>query len=191
MYPFIKQFAPAIALAFVLPGHSTLAKTLEDYEAQGQQLAMQAKGQLGSQLMQALQQGGPTYAVSFCHTQAISITDRVAQEVGAGIKRVSDKPRNPLNQANAIELNVINSMKALLAKGQTLSPVVQEHSETVTGYYPIVTNPMCLNCHGAEGTQIAPETLTVLRTLYPQDKATGYDINQLRGVFVVDMTKSE
>ena len=59
----------------------------------------------------------------------------------------------------------------------------------VTGYYPITTNGMCLQCHGEKGTDVAPTTLTVLEALYPEDQATGYAADELRGVWVVEMPK--
>ena len=33
------------------------------------------------------------------------------------------------------------------------------------------------------------KTLAKINQLYPNDKATGYDVNQLRGIWVVEMTK--
>jgi hypothetical protein len=48
---------------------------------------------------------------------------------------------------------------------------------------------MCLQCHGKPGTDISEATTAKLRQLYPNDKATGYGINELRGIWVVEMNK--
>jgi len=48
---------------------------------------------------------------------------------------------------------------------------------------------MCMQCHGKANEEILPETLTKLTKFYPADKAQGYDINELRGIWVVEMNK--
>jgi hypothetical protein len=54
-------------------------------------------------------------------------------------------------------------------------------------YYPILTNAMCLQCHGKPEEDIKPSTLSKLHMLYPQDKGVGYEENELRGIWVVEM----
>ena len=46
---------------------------------------------------------------------------------------------------------------------------------------------MCLQCHGSKGIDIAPETLKVIEEKYPNDQATGYTENQLRGIWVIEL----
>jgi hypothetical protein len=48
---------------------------------------------------------------------------------------------------------------------------------------------MCLQCHGDPANDISPETLNKIQTLYPDDAATGYKTNELRGIWVVEMPK--
>ena len=48
---------------------------------------------------------------------------------------------------------------------------------------------MCLQCHGNKENDISTGTLTKINTLYPKDKAIGYGINQVRGLWVVEMIK--
>ncbi len=60
------------------------------------------------------------------------------------IKRVSDQPRNQLNIANEKEIKYINLFKERIANGEKLKPEVV----TQQLYVPIITNPMCLQCHG-------------------------------------------
>ena len=59
----------------------------------------------------------------------------------------------------------------------------------MTGYYPITTQAMCLQCHGNPESDIAPETLSAIERFYPEDLATGYGENELRGIWVVEMAK--
>jgi hypothetical protein len=165
--------------------------SLEDYRMQGLQAAMQTKGALGGQLMEAIQAGGPENAVAFCNTQALPITRDMSDKLGLDVSRVSDQPRNPANAANDEELEIIAALKDALANGQPPLPTLRAANDTVTGYYPIVTNAMCLQCHGTEGVDIDPATLAVIDSRYPQDRATGYGENELRGLFVVKMPRAD
>jgi hypothetical protein len=46
----------------------------------------------------------------------------------------------------------------------------------------IVTQPLCVACHG---TALAPDVASALARLYPSDRATGFAVGDLRGAFVV------
>ena len=52
-----------------------------------------------------------------------------------------------------------------------------------------MTNIMCLQCHGKPDKDILPNTLTKIGSLYPEDKAIGYGVDELRGIWVVEMDK--
>ena len=161
----------------------------EGYLKTGKYIAMQTKGNLGKYLIQALGSMGSEGAVEFCNTRAIPITDSMAIALSASIERVSDKPRNPSNQANESELEYIRKWKEAKELGEALAPEVMEIDGKVVGYYPIVTNQMCMQCHGAPKKEINAATLAKINTLYPTDKATGYSIEEIRGLFVVGMDK--
>lgn len=159
------------------------------YEQLGLQYAMQTKSVLGKNLLQAINTKGTENALEFCSTKAYPLTDSMAVVLNASIKRVSDKNRNPQNAANADELAYIQKGKTMLQQGQPIPPQVQEREGKIVAYYPIMTDQMCLQCHGKPEEQILPPTLEKIATLYPEDKATGYDLNQLRGIWVVEMDK--
>lgn len=177
--------APAMGQA------SAEGNALDDYRMQGLKAAMQTKGALGGELMKAMEAGGPENAVAFCNTRALPITEEMSSKLGMDVSRVSDQPRNPVNAANDEELAVIAAFKDALARGQQPVPAVREHQESVIGYYPIVTNEMCLKCHGTEGKDISPATQTAIDARYPDDQATGYGEKELRGLFVVNMQRTE
>ncbi len=150
--------------------------------------AMATKSVLGKNLKQQLKQGGSLGALEFCNTYALQLTDSVKAYFGVQIKRVSDKPRNEKNGANVAELNVIESFKTTLNKKESIQPMETYFDEEVVGYYPIVTNAMCIQCHG-EVNRIEESTLDKIKTYYPNDKAIGYKSNELRGIWVVSMPK--
>jgi len=166
-------------------------QTPADYRRYGQQLAMQTKTELGSNMKKSLKEGGPVPTVSFCKTRANPIASEMSERLGAAIKRVTDRPRNPGNAASDEEMEVIEQFREALASGEQPKSAVRETQEHMIGYYPVVTNGMCLQCHGVPGADIAPETLAAINAEYPEDRATGYGANELRGIFVVTMDKQQ
>jgi len=162
-----------------------------DYLELGRSIANQTKAELGKNLMAAVKKDGPAKAVDFCSTRAIPLTDSMAVVLNAKVKRVSDKARNPKNQANDLELAFIEELKAAIAKGEKVSPKVTEVNGKMLGYYPIETNDICLKCHGTPNKTINSATLTAIKNKYPNDKATGYKSNEIRGIFVVEMNKKD
>lgn len=159
------------------------------YTELGMNIANGTKAQLGKNLMTAIKEHGAAGAVSFCNTRAIPLTDSMAKVYSAYVKRVSDKPRNPDNKASEIEIEYIKQMKAQLAAGEEPKAIITESNNMVIGYYAIVTNKMCLQCHGSKNKDILPETLANIRKSYPNDAATEYGENELRGIWVVEMDK--
>ncbi|WP_422081967.1 Tll0287-like domain-containing protein [Ulvibacterium sp.] len=166
--------------------YATTGNAEKRYANKGLGHALATKAQLGRNLMKAINEKGTQGAVEFCNVKAIPLTDSMSVMQNAVIKRVSDKPRNPKNQANAKELEHINFFKEQIASDNSVEPIVEEQDGEVNFYYPITTNTLCLQCHGNPNEQIEPETLAVLRNLYPKDKAVGYGINELRGIWSIN-----
>ena len=154
-----------------------------------QKYALEAKGVLGKNLMNAINTQGTEKAIEFCSTKAIVLTDSVSKAVNATIKRVSDKPRNPINRANENETAFINELKQKISKGEKMTPKFSESESEITGYFPIETNALCLQCHGSKDSDITPNVLKKIELLYPKDEATGYKENQIRGLFVITQNK--
>jgi cytochrome c553 len=160
-------------------GHDTAAAIDSLELAMG--YAMTLKQTLGKNLLAALEEGGPVYALDFCNTRAIPLTDSVSQSLGIEVVRLSDKPRNPNNKADAEALAVISKMQAELAMGNEPKGIMQVNR----AYFPITTNDMCLKCHGVPGTSIKAQTMAAILERYPGDQAIGYSVPALRGVFRV------
>lgn len=159
------------------------------YEDLGRDIANKTKAELGKNLMAAVKNEGVVYAIDFCNTRALPLTDSMAVFLSAGVKRVSDKPRNPANTANKDELAYIAALKSAKTKGETLAPKVTERGGKMVGYYAIETNQMCLKCHGTPNKTIEPAAMKAILSKYPKDQATGYTDNEIRGIFVVEMEK--
>lgn len=155
----------------------------------GMKYAKSTKSELGKNLMSAIQNEGVLHALEFCNVHAMPITDSMASIHDAKIKRVSDKNRNPSNAANSTELAHIESFKYTVANHKEPEPIIEENENSVQFYYPIITNDMCLKCHGKPEKQITKKTYDKILKLYPEDKAVGYDINEVRGIWSIEFNK--
>ena len=157
-----------------------------DYTSIGLEMAMSTQKVLGKNLKAAMKKGGPKHALKFCNTRAYPLTDSMSVALNAKIRRVTDKARNSANQANATELAHIQTFKDAIDKGNKVSPIIEKNNGTVRFYAPILTKKVCLKCH-APADKINGEVLMSIKDLYPNDAAIGYGLNQVRGIWSIEM----
>ena len=140
------------------------------------------------QLKQALQKGmaeGPVAAVNACHLEAPAIGRSFAAD-NIRVGRSSHRLRNPANTPSSWMNEIINGY---LSAPEALQPVVVRLADGRIGYAePILTQPLCLTCHG---DSIAPAVKAQLAELYPDDQATGFDVGELRGIFWAEFDAAE
>lgn len=139
-------------------------------------------GTLKPELKKALKKGGPAYAISVCSEKAPAIAHQLQNDTGWYIKRVSLKPRNPLAKPDPWEEKVLKMFDERQAKGE--DPKKMAYAEVVDGKYRFMkaqgVEQVCLNCHAAK---VKPEVEAALKEKYPNDKARGYSLGQVRGAF--------
>lgn len=171
------------------PSHAPPPKAAPEPADLGRQIVGQAFSVLSSNLMTAIAKGGPSNALEFCSVNVAPIVATVANARGVELRRVTHKPRNPDNQASPAELALIESYRARLATTTNLPPQIVTNASGRTQFVaPILLgNPLCLQCHGQPGTEIAPGTLSVIDRLYPADAARGFKLGELRGLWVVTL----
>ena len=171
----------------ILMNRDMISKEIQDKNANiGMAYAMEAKTVLGKSLVKAIGEKGTMGALAFCTTKASALTDSVSVMKNAIIRRITDKPRNPANRADTEELGYITYFKKLVAAGKEPKPIVKRAQGEVDFYYPIITNSVCLQCHGKPNEQVLPETMTMLKSLYPKDEAIGYGENEVRGLWSIN-----
>ena len=148
------------------------------------QAAQEAFGILSTELAAAIEQGGVDSALAICSEKAPSIISGIARQRGISMERRSDRPRNPDQTADAEDLTAIESFREMIAKKDAPKADCRtEENGAVTVRLPIViNNPLCLKCHGTED-DVKIETRATLSKLYPHDRATGYQLNELRGIW--------
>lgn len=157
-------------------------KTYSKYQSSGNEISNQAQATLLANVGSAIQTGGPEYAVEFCNLKASGIVDSLNAVYQCNISRVSNKNRN---QGNSLSTKTDQIIWQFF-EDHSLSDTVIQVKNTFTYYKRINTAmPACLKCHGVPESDMNEATLTKLKMLYPNDLATGYQLNEFRGLWKV------
>ena len=168
------------AAARVLPG-APAAEDMAAAQARGRALVAPFKSALMSALGAALAEG-PVNAVEVCRVTAPALAKAGGNEA-VKLGRASDRLRNP---ANAPPAWVAALLAAYLDGSRPREPAAVALDAGRHGYVePIAIKPMCLNCHGKD---IDREVVARIDALYPEDRARGYAVGDLRGVFWVEFS---
>lgn len=156
------------------------------YLEKGDKISNLAQGVLLRHVGEAIQQGGPEYAVEFCNLQAASITDSLNEVNNCIISRVSAKNRNPENELSGQQEKQLWNLMAEKAAAGNAHDTLLADGNSLVYYKPIKTKlPACLKCHGTPEQDINQATLQKINELYPNDKATGYALNDFRGMWKI------
>ena len=148
---------------------------------------------LGSTLKSKIQNKGIEAALTFCNLNAYPIVDSLSRLYSAEIKRVSLKNRNPGNFPDSIESIILEAYQYSVDNGDPVTENIQNIDNISLLYTrPIqIGDPMCLQCHGKAGEDIQKDTEKLLKELYPEDKARGYSITELRGMWSIRSEKKD
>ncbi len=164
-----------------VPETATNDKSMESDRRQ--LVAMRAKDtlfkQLSGRLVSVMQSDGPAAAIDVCSKEAVSIAEAVGKEHGVKIGRTSFKLRNPNNAPR-------DWVKPLVEKRTETPEFVQLDDGSLGALYPIYINVKCLMCHG-RADDILDAVKAPLAKLYPEDGATGFKLDELRGWFWVEV----
>jgi cytochrome c553 len=157
--------------------------TYSTFQRKGNEIATLTQSVLLANVSQAMQKGGSEYAVEFCNLKASAITDSLNEVNNCIISRISTKNRNP---GNDLKNEADKKLWTIFEAGTASDTIIQE-SKKLVFYKPIRTAlPACLKCHGIPGSDIDSLTIEKLKTLYPADLATGYKLNDFRGLWKIE-----
>ncbi|NTV96990.1 MAG: DUF3365 domain-containing protein [Thiobacillus sp.] len=171
-----------LAACAATPNNAPQASQMEDARATVNQVVQT----LGGELKTALKEVGPAGAISVCQEKAPQIAAAVSEQKGVKLRRVTFKSRNPKSVPDAWETRVLQDFEQRLAKGETAASleygeVVQDGGTKTFRYMKgLVMQEVCMSCHGTRET-ISDGVKAKLAELYPNDQATGYLPNMLRG----------
>ena len=135
---------------------------------------------------------GPAGAIPICKEKAPELMRQRAEALGWEMRRVSLKTRNPeRGTPDAWEAEHLKAFDARAAAGEQapaleVGEVVSDADGTRMFRYmrAIPVGEVCLACHG-DAAQIDPQLKAQLDASYPQDRATGYSLGQIRGALTV------
>lgn len=156
----------------------------------GKSVSSELIEKLGKKLKQEIETGGLVKAAKFCNANAMTLTEEVSlhQHEGISLKRISLQERNAANAPTEDERKALESLQEFLTH-QKLPEYFVEERERVYKYYKplIITKELCLACHGE--IEKDSELSRFMDEHYPQDKAKGYKMGELRGAVVVEIKK--
>lgn len=169
---------PAVA---VVPAAPTEAVATTELPADVSAAMDDLQKQLRDRLLAAVAQGGPAAAAEACRAEAPMITGAL-QKAGLKLGRTSHALRSPGNAAPAWAAAWIKAQGGRkVGAGPRLA--VAELPGGAKGYLRAIgTAPVCVTCHGP-ADQIEPGLRAILAKGYPQDRATGFAENDVRGWF--------
>lgn len=159
----------------------------------GKEIALNAKKILGKNLKRSIKNVGVINAIEFCNINAMPLTDSLKSDLGVDIKRVTLKARNPKDIPNELEKELLEAYAYQWNDSMQLQSNVQEIDDNRYLYtLPIlIDSPLCLNCHGAKNNGLLKETNDYIKTIYPEDQATDYQLGDLRGMWSITIPKKK
>ncbi|MEP1903643.1 MAG: DUF3365 domain-containing protein, partial [Nitratireductor sp.] len=152
--------------------------------------------ELKGHLVAAIKASGPEGAVGVCKIAAPAVAENVSDRQGFSIARTSLKVRNPGNAPDEWERKVLEDFVARNDAGEDAGEdAARMESWTVTKdkatgvqvlryMKAIPTQEVCTLCHG---TAISEPVREALAADYPDDRATGFEVGDIRGAFTVKM----
>ncbi|MFO7606386.1 MAG: DUF3365 domain-containing protein [Desulfurivibrionaceae bacterium] len=169
-----------LILPFQVLGEDAEIKSLK---AEALSIAKRFGENLKPRLKEALKNGGPVKAIDVCSNKAPQIARELSLETGWQVKRVSLKPRNSRTASpDEWERAILQKFNERQALGEP--PDKLAHGEIVDGRFRFLkaqpVESLCLLCHGKT---IAEPVKNALKLHYPNDKATGYSLGEIRGAF--------
>ncbi len=99
------------------------------------------------------------------------------------IGRTSLRTRNSSNTPDDIQKQILDAWAQSEQAGTKAAPTVEGKGKEYTAMIPIrIAGEACLKCHGPVDI-LDKEVRAKLAEAYPQDKAVGYSLGELRGAF--------
>ncbi len=140
-------------------------------------------GALKPQLKQALQSGGPVNAIGVCAVRAPEIAKQLSLETGWQLKRVSLKFRHSKTaMPDKWEEKILRQFDERQSQGEL--PAEMAYAEVVGDQFRFIkaqgVEAICLTCHGET---LDSSVRDALNKHYPDDRAIGYSLGQVRGAF--------
>ncbi len=186
------KLSAAVLCASLLPIGATLAdESMEANINEGRGIIKAFAEDLKGELQKGMKQGGAVNAIKVCNTMAPQLQEAHSQMSGWRVARTSLKLRSPENTPDAWEKAVLNEFESRKAAGEdpmklVKAEVTEENGRKVFRMMKAIpTAEVCTKCHGVE---LEEPVAAKLDELYPEDKARGFKVGELRGAFTLKKT---
>ena len=170
---------------------SAIGRTPETHtERVAARRAEEAAHQLGRTLKRRLLAAmteGPEAAARACAADAQGLTRQVAEAQQARVGRSSLRLRNPDNRGPTWVTEWLEAQGERPAEGVAKQVGIAAGDPPIARFVgPIALEGPCVLCHGETGALSEP-VRAVLAAHYPEDRATGYAVGDLRGAMWAEM----
>lgn len=185
----MKVFLTVIVTLLIAVSGAYAEVTKEQAIEKSKEMVGELGGAVRSKLQETIKTSGFAAAIPVCKEIAPAKAKEVSEKYKASIRRVSLKTRNSSNTPDLYEVLMLKKME----HDQTEGKLKEAYMEVFTSsngkkslrlMKPVVTEALCLNCHGTPD-KLNPEAAKAIKELYPNDKATDYNLNQIRGAVTV------
>jgi hypothetical protein len=139
------------------------------------------------ELKQALDRGGPSWAIGSCHIDTTMLSNRIQRQEGLAVGRTSDRLRNPMNRPRAWAKPIVEANAGLYARD--VEGFAADLGNKVGVLRPMVQGPICVSCHGP-AEKIHPAVSRAVPIRYPADRAIGFAEGEIRGWYWVEIPKT-
>ncbi len=170
-----------LAASFLINAKTPKEPTAAELKAEAITVVKKFAGTMKPMLQQTIQEHGLVDAIEVCATKAPDIAKQISEETGWSIHRVSLKPRN---SNTAIPTDWEQQVLMTFDERQKAGEPAQKmaFAEKVEGEFRFMkaqgVEGVCLACHGEV---IDPMLEKELKVHYPDDKARGYMLGDIRG----------
>lgn len=162
--------------------------SVQEAVMQARDLSVHLMTNLKQHLMREVAEGGFVGAVQVCSEIGQQIPARIADSTGHSIRRVSLGYRNPADIPDDYERQKLQRFEQLNQtgelKGEYFETVGEDSARVLRYMRPLLADGLCLNCHGPK-EEIPDEVRAALVQTYPEDRATGYQLGDVRGAVSV------
>lgn len=178
-----------ISVVAILAAGAASAADKQALLAEDKAVMMQYGQALKRELLAAIEAQGAPQAIDVCNIKAPAIAGSVSAGSGWTVARSSHKLRNPANRPDAYTAAAIDDFLKRQAAGEkagdiaTAGIVEEDGARVFRLVKAIPTEQLCLACHGE--ADVDPAVAAKLAELYPDDKARGFSVGDMRGVFTL------
>ncbi len=189
-----KFFVKSVLALLITAAPAFAAETADEAQAryleESRKIVQEFMQTLGGTLKKQLETSGAESAVAVCKQVAPALADQYSRD-GRLVKRVSLKARNKtLGTPDAWEEGVLQGFNQAQGEGKPVASmevaVVTDNADGRWFRYmkAISTQTMCLQCHGSPA-DVSLGVKSLLEKEYPEDKATGYSVGEIRGAISI------